>query len=304
VVTPVYNGGRYLAECIESVLAQTHENWDYVIVDNCSTDDTPVVARRFAELDDRIRVHTSERHRDIIENWNYALRQISPESAYCKVLHADDLMTPDCLERMVAVGAAHPNVGIVTSYRLSGTVVDLDGAIPYEVDVVSGREICRRTLLDGLYVFGSPSSLLVRSDLIRARERFYNEANLHADTEVCFDVLRTCDLGFVPQVLTHTRRHAEAMTSTALKLNTYFSGWIRTTATYGPYYLTPDELAERLTWWVAWYGYFLAKATVRGMLLDDQFRRHHLETLRMVRRLVPPSQLGRGLLLNLRALLP
>jgi len=81
VVTPVYNGARYLAECIESVLAQTYVNWEYVIVDNCSTDGTADIARRYARLDGRIRFVTNDSFLPIIPNWNYALRQISPRSA-------------------------------------------------------------------------------------------------------------------------------------------------------------------------------------------------------------------------------
>ena len=48
IVTPVYNEAEYLAECIESILAQLYQNWDYTIVDNCSTDGSVEVARRYA----------------------------------------------------------------------------------------------------------------------------------------------------------------------------------------------------------------------------------------------------------------
>ena len=47
VVTPVYNGAEFIRECIESVLAQTYSNWEYIIVDNCSTDGTPDIAREY-----------------------------------------------------------------------------------------------------------------------------------------------------------------------------------------------------------------------------------------------------------------
>ena len=46
VLTPVYNGAAYLRECIESVLAQDYQNWEYLIVDNCSTDGCPEIAAR------------------------------------------------------------------------------------------------------------------------------------------------------------------------------------------------------------------------------------------------------------------
>jgi glycosyltransferase involved in cell wall biosynthesis len=299
VVTPVHNGAAHLAECIESVLAQTYEHWEYVIVDNCSTDASAEIARGYAERDGRVRVVANDRFLDIIQNWNFALRQISAESTYCKVIHADDVMTPDCLERMVTLARAHPSVAIVSAYRLNGTKVDLDGVIPWGTDVISGREVCRLALLGRGYVFGSPSSLLIRSDLIRARDRFYNEQNFHADTEICFEVLQTADLGFVHQVLTHTRRHARSMTSTAARLSTHTGGWLRVMTTYGPLYLTRDEYDRRLAWWLRRYGWFLTKAALLGRFRDDRFREHHGATLRMLRQSVTPADLARGLALSL-----
>jgi glycosyltransferase involved in cell wall biosynthesis len=295
VVTPVYNGAAHLAECVESVLSQTYENWEYVIVDNCSNDQTEEIAARYASRDDRIRVITNDRFLDLIENWNHALSQISPESAYCKVVHADDAMTRDCLERMVGVARKHPSVAIVSAYRLNGDEVDLDGVIPWGTEVVPGREICRTTLLGGGYVFGSPSSLLVRSDLIRAKDRFYNEENLHADLEACFDLLRTGDLGFVHQVLTHTRRHAGSQTSGAASLSTHMSGWLRALTTYGPLYLGDYEYQRRLALALRRYGWFLTKSAARGRFRDDRFRTHHLATLRMLRQSVGWAEAVRGL---------
>jgi len=59
VVTPVYNGAEFLPQCIESVLAQTYRNWDFTIVNNCSTDDTLSVCLKYAAIDPRIRVVTN-----------------------------------------------------------------------------------------------------------------------------------------------------------------------------------------------------------------------------------------------------
>lgn len=57
IVTPVYNNAEYIAECTESVLAQTYQNWDYTIVNNCSTDKAAEIGRRYAAEDTRIRIH-------------------------------------------------------------------------------------------------------------------------------------------------------------------------------------------------------------------------------------------------------
>src|SRR5437764_11981376 len=103
IVTPVYNEARYLSECIESVLAQTYQNWDYTIVNNCSTDESLEIASQYAVKDRRIRVHRNQQFLPPIANYNIALQQISPESKYCKVVLEDDWIFPDCLETMVAV---------------------------------------------------------------------------------------------------------------------------------------------------------------------------------------------------------
>src|SRR5579872_1176719 len=124
VVTPVYNGEAYLAECIESVLAQTYPHWEYIIVNNASTDGTLRIAEQFAAKDHRIRVHTNHELLPIIANHNKAFSLISSESKYCKVVSADDWLFPECLTRMVSLGEANPSVGIVGSYQLSGAGTD------------------------------------------------------------------------------------------------------------------------------------------------------------------------------------
>jgi glycosyltransferase involved in cell wall biosynthesis len=258
VVTPVYNGSKYLEECIKSVVSQTYKNWEYVIADNCSTDRSLAIARQYAAKDRRIRAVVNNENLPIMRNWNNALRQISPNSKYCKVVHADDWLFPECIEKMVAIAEEYPNVGIVSAYRLDETCVGLDGIV-YDRRVFSGKEICRRTLKGGFYVSGSPTSLLVRSDLIRERNEFYNPDNLHADLEACYDVLRESDFGFVHQVLTFTRRHNESETSFSSRMNSHLVGDVTALVKYGPSYLTPEEYGKRFQQLMTRYYCYLAK---------------------------------------------
>lgn len=258
VVTPVYNGEKYLAECIESVFAQTYANWEYLIINNFSTDGSLAIAQKYAAKDKRIRVHNNQKFLDLMPNWNHAILQISPHSKYCKFVHADDWIFPECLEKMVNIAEKNPSVGIVSAYRLDEDTVNLDG-LPYPSSMVPGHEICRRGLLGGPYVFGSPTSILMRSDLIRKRRPFYNEAHIHADKEACFDLLQESDFGFVHQVLTFTRRHNETETTTSKKLNTYRVGKIDILKKYGPLYLTQTEYEKRLQRLINNYHAYLVK---------------------------------------------
>jgi glycosyltransferase involved in cell wall biosynthesis len=275
IVTPVYNGEEYLAECIESVLAQTYQNWDYTIVNNCSTDDSLEIALRYAAKDSRIRVHNNQEFLSVIANHNAALRQISAESKYCKLVFADDWIFPECLERMVSVADAHPTVGIVGAYVLQGTEVICTG-LSYSETVVSGREICRRHFLERLYVFGSANAVLYRTDLVRAGERFYNESNIHADTEVCFTILKNISFGFVHQVLTFTRVRPESLSTTSADLHTYHSGMLRILRTHAGDYLAPWELQELLRHHVSEYYRFLGKSLLLGRKNTLQYHRKQL----------------------------
>lgn len=259
VVTPVYNGEAYLAECIESVLAQTYDRWEYVIVNNQSTDRSLEVALQYAQKDPRIRVITNEHFVDVMRSQNIAFRQVSAESAYCKMVHADDWLFPDCLRLMVELAEGHPSVGIAGAYRLDDTVVTPSG-LPYPCTSVSGRELCRSILLGGPGVFGSNSSLLFRSEHVRSRERFLDESDFHGDTGVCYEILQNCDFGFVHQVLTYTRRHPEAQTKFAESMNTYLAGQLRHLQCYGPIYLSREDYESRLRWLLAEYYRFLGRS--------------------------------------------
>src|ERR1700735_445377 len=140
IVTPMYNNAQYLPESIESVLSQTYQNWDYVIVNNCSTDGSAEIAHRSAARDSRIRVHDNTRFLPILENHNLALRQISPQSKYCKMGFSDDWIFPRCVDPVVAAGEAPPSPGIIGGYELPGSQTAVKWRwLPFQSDLVPGR---------------------------------------------------------------------------------------------------------------------------------------------------------------------
>jgi len=278
VVTPAFNEENYLTDCIKSVQAQTYTNWDYTIVNNCSSDKTLAIAQEYAARDGRIRVITNDAFVPAIGNINNAFRQISRASKYCKMVLADDWMFPECLERMVSLMEEHPSVGIVGAYGMQEQIVLWIG-LPYPSTVVPGREACRQRLLGGPYVFGSPTSVLFRSDLIRNRDPFYNESNVQADSAACFELLKNCDFGFVHQVLTFSRDHRPgSRVQTSLQLNTAAVGTLHELITYGPYYLTAEEYESSLR--VTWSKYydFLSSSLLHGR--PRKFWDYHRSKLR------------------------
>ncbi|HTQ50255.1 MAG TPA: glycosyltransferase family A protein, partial [Candidatus Acidoferrales bacterium] len=101
VLTPVYNGEAFICECIESVLNQSYQNYEYIILNNCSKDRTLELASNYAKKDRRIRVHNSPKFVGVIENHNNAFQLMSRESKYCKVVSGDDWLFPHCITTMV-----------------------------------------------------------------------------------------------------------------------------------------------------------------------------------------------------------
>jgi glycosyltransferase involved in cell wall biosynthesis len=204
VVTPFYNTADYLRECIESVLSQTYLRFEYLLVDNQSTDGSAAIAAEYAERDPRIRVIRNPEFVGQVRNYNGALRQVARDARYVKVVQADDCIFPECLERMVAVGEAHPTAAIISSYFLMGRHLSGSG-IEWPTECISGRIASRLQLLEKRFIFGSPTTLLYRADLVANREPFYSESSLHDDTDLCYEVLADADMGFVHQVLSFTR---------------------------------------------------------------------------------------------------
>jgi len=212
VVTPFHNTAAYLAECIESVLAQTYQNFEYILVDNCSTDGSTEIAERYMGRDPRIRLIRWRALLSQVQNYNRSLEEISDTSKYCKIVQADDFVFPDCLHLMVEAFEQTESIGLVSSYDLKAGLVRGSG-IPYQTAPFSGKEIAKLCLMGGAFPFGSPTTVMYRSSLIRERQPFYDESLLHEDTEKCMQILEDWDFAFVPQVLSFLRADNDSISS-------------------------------------------------------------------------------------------
>ncbi|HEY3496946.1 MAG TPA: glycosyltransferase family 2 protein [Polyangiaceae bacterium] len=245
VVTPFYNTEPFLPECIESVLAQSYSNFEYVLIDNHSKDRSYEVALEYAKRDARVRVIRTPEFYNQVQNYNFALEQLRPDSRYVKMVQADDWIFPRCLTEMVALAEASPNVGVVSSYELRDTEVIGTGLKPSE-KVLSGRDACRLFLLDAICMFGSPTTVMFRSDVVRNRRPFYEQGRPHEDTEAVFEVLSSCDFGFVHQVLSYTRVRADSISGAWSDYTPAAFDRLLLIKRYGERFLTPGEFERAL----------------------------------------------------------
>jgi len=212
VVTPFHNTADYLANAIESVLAQSYSRFEYILSDNCSTDGSAEIAADYARRDNRIRLVRQKHLVSQVQHYNSALTEISASSQYCKLVQADDSIFPECLQSMIQAFAQSDSIGLVSSYWLKGSILRGSG-FPYRSPLLRGKEMARLYLRAGIYVFGSPTAVMYRSAVVRKHQPFYDESALHEDTDKCMQILRHWDFGFVYQVLSFSRADNESISS-------------------------------------------------------------------------------------------
>jgi glycosyltransferase involved in cell wall biosynthesis len=113
IFIPAYNTERYIADTIGSIVNQTYQDWELIIVDDCSTDDTLSVCNSYAEKDTRIKLYANEKNLGMMENWIYGVSLCNGK--YWGKLDSDDWWHPDMLKECVAILDNHEDVGLVVS---------------------------------------------------------------------------------------------------------------------------------------------------------------------------------------------
>ena len=101
VVMPVYNCEKYLAAAVESVISQTYENWELILVDDCSTDRSGALADRWSSSDSRISVVHNRRNSGVSISRNNGVK--AAKGGWVAFLDSDDAWTPEKLEKQIAV---------------------------------------------------------------------------------------------------------------------------------------------------------------------------------------------------------
>ncbi len=210
VCIPCYNHAHFLAQAIESVLAQTFTDFELVVVDNCSTDRTAELVAGYAARDQRVRYLCNETNVGARENLNRCLQ--AARGAYVKILCADDLLAPNSLNASVPLLDESPSLVLVTHGRQY-----TDEALrPIKVEAYalrsqqcSGKVAIRRCLLEGNLI-GEPAAVLFRrSAAIRGFDVAYGQL---IDLEFWCHLLERGGLAFVAQRLCLVRMHPGQLT--------------------------------------------------------------------------------------------
>ncbi len=211
VCIPTYNSAKYIRECIESVLAQSYTEFELVVSDDASTDNTLDIVQSYTHP--RVRIHRLEHNMGLAFNLNHAASLA--QGKYLKFLCHDDLLEPRCLETQVATMERNAALSMMTSsvryIDSAGRTAKQVSRLPQEVtlreiDVVAGN------LLYG-NVVGALSAVLIRRECLEKAGPFSAAFPESMDIEMWLRLSKQGPVGYLPEPLCRIRLHPETLTA-------------------------------------------------------------------------------------------
>jgi glycosyltransferase involved in cell wall biosynthesis len=204
VLIPVFNTEKYIEEAIGSVLTQTFEDFELIIVDNHSNDATVEKIRPFLR-DRRVSLHINETNIGMVGNWNRCLQYARAE--YIKMLCADDKFHPELLKTFVKVLDSNNSVSLVTSPPALFGNLEKVFEPPHSSGIMDGRKALKLSLHTHNWL-GAPTN-----PMFRKANLWVGHFNLGlqyiADWDMWLRHLAVGDLFVVPKILSYLRQHSD-----------------------------------------------------------------------------------------------
>lgn len=236
VCIPTFNSSRYLKECIDSVLAQTFTDFEIVVVENHSSDETLSIIQEYAKRDRRFRVICNERNIGSVPNFNRCIE--ASRGDWIKFVHSDDVIAPRCLEEMLAVSKHNPETAMICCRRdfLFEPGIDeetkqfylkhlshwsIDSLFP-DSTLISASDFCK-AVLDHYYlnIVGEYIAIMQHRNVFYRFGTFNNHFAGISDIEFSTRVAIHTGFTYIPQTLATTRVHGKSQTNNILDNNRY-----------------------------------------------------------------------------------
>jgi glycosyltransferase involved in cell wall biosynthesis len=222
VVIPSYNYGRFLDEAIQSVLNQTYSDFELIIIDDQSTDNTDEVVQKYLH-DERVAYHKNEKNLGLGGNFNKCLEYANGE--YIKFLLADDFFQPELLASFVEVMDQYPRVSLVTSYRQTIGAENKKFETPFS-GLQDGKKIIFELLRRDKNFLGEPTMVMFRKSNLVHTGIFNTKYGWILDTDMWLKQLNVGDCYIIPEYLSRIRAHNnQASTSLASNFTHWFEGY-------------------------------------------------------------------------------
>ena len=202
VLIPAYNYGHYIGDAIQSALEQTFGDFEIIILDNQSTDNTVEIVSAFMKKDERIKLIVNKTNIGMFKNYNEGL--VRARGEYIKFLNADDTLHPQILEKFVKILDEHTSVSLVTSFRQefsnSSKIISTN---------FYGEQNAKEMILlalSKLNFIGEPTTVMFRKENLNLG-LFDTSLIFFADLDMWLRQLSVGNLYIVDEVLSYVRKH-------------------------------------------------------------------------------------------------
>ena len=200
ILMTAYNRQKYIGEAIESVLNSTYKNWELIIVDDLSTDNTVDIAMSYAQIDSRIKVYVNEQNLGDYPNRNKAASYANGK--YLKYVDADDMIYPYGLEQLVFYMEQFPQA----AYGLCSLPQDKERIYPF---MLTPEQAYRRHYIEDKWLFHkAPLSSIIRKEVFEAVGGFSGKPYL-GDMEMWLKLSKKYNVVLMPHGIVWHREHPD-----------------------------------------------------------------------------------------------
>lgn len=203
VLMPVYNGEPFLGQAIESILQQTFADFEFIIINDGSTDRSAEIVQSYA--DSRIRYFENERNIGLTRSLNHGLSLV--QGPYIARMDADDVSLPQRLGKQVDFLDAHPDVGVVGTAM---QIIDEQSNVDHTWHSPTTHEMLRWCLC--LYDPIAHPTVLMRRKVVEQVGGYRAEMVTAQDYDLWRRLSAVCRLANLPDVLLYLRRHETSVT--------------------------------------------------------------------------------------------
>ena len=203
ICIPVYNGAKTIKMTIDSVLEQSYSDFELIIVDNCSTDETVDIVKSYT--DERIKLFCNDSNLGMAGNWNKCLEYVQGE--YLQYLCADDTIFSECIKEKVSMMNREEDIILVTSasYLINDKdTVLMERHFHHGDCLLNGKKMAKRSFYTR-NLFGEPSNILCRSNAIVDKEKFAMNTCYATDWDMWMRLASKGKVAYIDKILMQYR---------------------------------------------------------------------------------------------------
>lgn len=201
IVLPVYNGEKYISQAIDSVLGQTWQNWELIIVNDCSSDSTMTICEDYAARDSRIRIISNPQNLKLPATLNAGFDAASGD--YYTWISHDNMFKPEAIETLVSALDQNPDAAMVYS---NFTNIDADGNIIKDTELKEPEHLVTGNVFGFCFMY--------TAEIAEKVGKYDTNLFLAEDYDYWMRVYRYGRITHIPKSLYLGRRHAESLTKT------------------------------------------------------------------------------------------